>query len=76
MCIRDRLSEQDAIVRTAAARELQMRGGRDIFEKVQHLSGNENPETREIAAFILGQIGTPKMPVSYTHLDRHWIWGQ
>ncbi|HCF0036567.1 HEAT repeat domain-containing protein [Pseudomonas aeruginosa] len=56
------LSEQDAIVRTAGARELQMRGGRDIFEKVQHLSGNENPETREIAAFILGQIGTPKMP--------------
>ncbi|MGA4817248.1 hypothetical protein ACPA9J_31210 [Pseudomonas aeruginosa] len=56
------LSEQDAIVRTAAARELQMRGGVTYLRKFSIYLETRIPETREIAAFILGQIGTPKMP--------------
>lgn len=56
------LNEDDVIVRTASARELQVRGGHEIFEKILPLIKDQKPEKREISAFILGQLGTPKMP--------------
>lgn len=56
------LSDEDYIVRSAAARELQIRGEKDTYEKLQNLVGNPVPYVREIAAFVLGQLGTPKFP--------------
>jgi HEAT repeat protein len=57
------LEEEDVIVRTAAARELQARGGVEIFKRMQTFAVDKRPYVREIAAFILGQLGTPLMPL-------------
>jgi HEAT repeat protein len=53
------LSERDAVVRTSAARELHIRGGPDVFAAAQKLACEYRYENREIAAFLLGQLGTP-----------------
>lgn len=56
------LLEDDVIVRTSAARELQLRGGEEAFNRLtQHLC-DVRDEVREIAAFTLGQLGTPEFP--------------
>lgn len=54
--------DEDHIVRTAAARELQLRGSRFIYEQVIMLITDDRAYVREICAFILGQLGTPDMP--------------
>lgn len=56
------LSDRSSIVRTAAARELQMRGGSDTFQKGAELLNSTSATSREIGAFLLGQLGTPNMP--------------
>lgn len=56
------LGDRSSIVRTAAARELQMRGGNDVFQKGVELLGSKSAVKREIGAFLLGQLGTPNMP--------------
>lgn len=56
------LSDRDAIVRTAAARELQQRGGELALDEAKRLSLSRRGVDREIAAFLLGQLGTPKRP--------------
>lgn len=56
------LQDTDAIVRTAVARELQVRGGDDVFTVAIELTNALRFEGREIAAFLLGQLGTPDYP--------------
>ena len=49
------LEDKDVIVRSAVARELQIRGGDDVFTAAQNLGASERHESREIAAlFVLG----------------------
>ena len=54
--------DDDYIVRTSAARELQLRGGKDIYEQVTRFVNDKRAYVREICAFVLGQLGTPDMP--------------
>jgi HEAT repeat protein len=56
------LSDNDTIVRTAAAKQLHLRGNKVVYRKALELCANENGELREIGAFLLGQLGTPKRP--------------
>ncbi|MBS0469557.1 MAG: HEAT repeat domain-containing protein [Proteobacteria bacterium] len=56
----DFLEDKSVIVRSAAARELQLRGGAATFKRTVALLANKHARTREVAAFILGQLGTPK----------------
>jgi HEAT repeat protein len=56
------LDDRNCILRTAAARELHVRGGRHVFEKMRVLSAAPRYESREISAFVLGQLGTPSCP--------------
>jgi HEAT repeat protein len=56
------LEDRDVIVRSAVARELQIRGGDDVFAFVLSLAGSDRHESREIAAFTLGQLGVPVKP--------------
>lgn len=57
------LLDEDYVVRTLAARELQIRGDKEIFDHVVTLRNSQNGFLREICAFILGQFGTPNMPL-------------
>ena len=56
------LQDTDAIVRTAVARNLHVRGGDDVFTFAIELTNALRFEGREIAAFLLGQLGTPNYP--------------
>lgn len=56
------IADPDSIVRTAAARTLHVRGGRSIFDHAIALADHPRYDMREIAAFILGQLGTPAYP--------------
>ena len=56
------LSDEDYIVRSAAARELQTRGEEETFLKLKTLVGDQIAYVREITAFTLGQLGTPEYP--------------
>ncbi len=56
------LTDDDYIVRTLAARELQIRGDHEIYDYVVDLVKDDKDYIREIAAFVLGQLATPKMP--------------
>jgi len=56
------LFDDDCIVRTSAARELQVRGGSEVFSQVKMLVNDSRAYVREICAFTLGQLGTPDMP--------------
>jgi len=56
------LSDPNVIVRTATARELQIRGGKRVFETTRQLLASDKKNMRELGAFILGQLGTPKRP--------------
>jgi len=54
--------DKDIPVRTAAARELQMRRTRKVFKFAAELTTRKSQVAREMGAFILGQIGAPKYP--------------
>jgi len=55
------LCDPDAIVRTAAAKQLHLRPSQIVFERAVTLISSSKSYLREIAAFLLGQLGTPKM---------------
>lgn len=56
------LEDEDSVVRTAVASELQLRGERTAFDQVLHRCDDPRDFVREIAAFTLGQFGTPNYP--------------
>lgn len=56
------LSDPDNIVRSAAARETQIRGEIETFHYCVPLLKDASVRERETAAFVLGQLGTPKLP--------------
>jgi HEAT repeat protein len=56
------LFDEDYIVRSAVARELQTRGEEKIFHKLKNLVKDPRSYVREICAFTMGQLGTPAMP--------------
>jgi len=56
------LSDDDYILRTLVARELHVRGNKEIYDKVTNFEKSPREDMREICAFTLGQLGTPKMP--------------
>lgn len=56
------LFDDDYVVRTLAARQLQLRGDKDIFDKMVALSSSPTAFHRELSAFVLGQLGAPTMP--------------
>jgi HEAT repeat protein len=53
------IKDKDCIVRTSAAKRLQLIGGDKVFYEIKKLVESEYSEVREISAFILGQLGTP-----------------
>jgi HEAT repeat protein len=58
----DELVDRSPALRTAAARELHSRGGPHVFDRVKELARAPRHESREIAAFVLGQLGHPACP--------------
>ena len=56
------LFDDNLIVRTAVARELQMRSGRIIFNFLKIHLKNKKAIVREISAFTLGQLGLQEKP--------------
>ncbi|WP_063571550.1 MULTISPECIES: HEAT repeat domain-containing protein [Luteibacter] len=56
------LEDEDTVVRTAVARELHVRGERKAFDHVLLRCDDLREFVREIAAFTLGQFGTPTYP--------------
>jgi hypothetical protein len=64
------LEDEDAIVRTAVARELQVRGERGALDHVLLRCDDSRDFVREIAAFTLGQFGTPTYPFRLESIPR------
>lgn len=56
------LQDEDVTVRSAAAREIQVRGEKLALDYVLPLCNDGREFVREIAAFTLGQLGTPTYP--------------
>ncbi|WP_457337832.1 HEAT repeat domain-containing protein [Rhizobacter sp. P5_C2] len=56
------LEDGSSIVRTAVARELQLRGGERTLTRTVALLTSPKVSNREIAVFLLGQLGTPHFP--------------
>lgn len=56
------LTDTQPVLRTAAARALHARASRPVFDRVLPLTGHARHDMREIAAFILGQLGTADRP--------------
>lgn len=56
------LLDKDSIVRAAVARELQGRGGEVVYHEAVRLLASRTSATREIAAFLLGQLSYPEYP--------------
>lgn len=56
------ISDSSVIVRSAVARELQVRGDESTFVILSSLINDPCESTREICAFALGQLGTPSYP--------------
>jgi HEAT repeat protein len=64
------LEDGDVIVRSAVARELHARGERNAFDAALRLCGDSRDFVREIAAFTLGQLGTPTYPFRSESIPR------
>jgi HEAT repeat protein len=56
------LKDRSAVVRSAAAREMQVRGEAGSLRYAIELLRDKRAVTREIAVFVLGQHGTPAYP--------------
>ncbi|MEH6418358.1 HEAT repeat domain-containing protein [Pseudomonas sp. CGJS7] len=54
--------DENPLVRTAVARELQVRGDVSTYELMSRSSFDIREYVREISAFTLGQLGTPERP--------------
>lgn len=55
-------TDDDAILRTAAAKQIHICGGAMAFEKALEFCRSEQPFIREIGCYLLGQLGTPTKP--------------
>ena len=65
----DFLKDPDYRVRTLAAQAIQMKfATKDTFNRVLRMINSNNIINREIGAYILGQLGTPKMPFAQDSL--------
>lgn len=58
----DLLCDESDATRTVAAKELQVRGERVAFERAVELSSSAKAEFRDIAIYLIGQLGTPALP--------------
>ena len=56
------LDDAEVEVRTLAARELQLRGGRNLLKLGMGMLASRSPSRRALGAFLLGQLGTPRLP--------------
>lgn len=56
------LDDDDYIVRTAAAKQLQRRSEEIVFETAKAKTTDQKAYKREIGAFLLGQLGSPNLP--------------
>jgi HEAT repeat protein len=56
------LYESNPVIRTFAARELQIRNDLGTYEKSVEMSKDKRVYVREMAAFVLGQLGAPSYP--------------
>lgn len=56
------LEDPDVIVRSEAARRLHLRPERRVYDRAAQLLRSKRVYKREIAAFVLGQLGAPKRP--------------
>ena len=65
----DFLRDSDYRVRTLAAQAIQMKfATKDTFNRVLRMINSNNIINKEIGAYILGQLGTPKMPFAQDSL--------
>lgn len=58
----DCIADPDPIIRTTAARALHVHGSRAVFDRVLPLTRHPRHDMREVAVFVLAQLGTPKRP--------------
>ena len=56
------LKDPEVEVRTTVARELQMRGGPVVWAIARRLSKSRSMRDKVMGLFILGQLGTPRLP--------------
>jgi hypothetical protein len=56
------LKDTDVVVRTIAARELQLRGGPAVWRLCLDLCKSRQVGDRVLGLFILAQLGSPKLP--------------
>jgi HEAT repeat protein len=56
------LDDPEIEVRTLAARELQLRGGRNLLNLGAEMLASRSPARRALGAFLLGQLGAPRLP--------------
>jgi len=57
------LEDKDYRVRTLSAQAIQMKYAEDdVFKKISKMLESKDDSKREVGAYILGQLGTPKMP--------------
>jgi HEAT repeat protein len=63
------LHDQNIILRTAAARRLHLLGTRNSFDYALTLSISHRFEEREVAAYLLGQLGTPEYAFSSESIE-------
>jgi HEAT repeat protein len=56
------ITDEDPIVRTSAAKQLHFRATNEVADRLTQLLSSEQDYIREVAAFGLGQLGTPEKP--------------
>lgn len=56
------LGEPEIEVRTSAARQLHTRGGKAAWAAARKLCLSRRPRDRIMGLFVLGQLGTPRLP--------------
>jgi hypothetical protein len=64
------LEDRSVPVRTAAARQIQIRGERESLDHAVNLLDDKRASVREIAVFILGQLGTPTYPYKAESVEK------
>jgi HEAT repeat protein len=63
------LQDQEPVVRTSVARELQMRGGAAVWRIAKDLCKSKKTQDRVIGIFLISQLGTPRLPYQQESLD-------
>jgi hypothetical protein len=62
------LGEPEIEVRTSAARQLHIRGGGAAWAAARKLCLSRRPGDRVLGLFVLGQLGTPRLPYKHQTL--------